>query len=266
MDRSAIEAAADRIAAMRLRRPGETPPIAALPEAIRPMTVADGYRVQAAVRSRLLPAFGPVAGWKVGSTSPAMQAYLKIAYPCAGALYAHRVWSGSTHVSRADFAQLGLECEVAVRLKARLPAHDPADLPSVLALVESVHASIEIVEWRWRDWQDIGAPTLIADDFFSVGCVTGSPADPAILAGDAGFAGRFVVDGVDQAAAPASNILGHPLNALGWLVGHLAAQGTPLAGGAMVTLGAIASPFMVAGPCHVVARFDGLPDVAVSLR
>jgi 2-keto-4-pentenoate hydratase len=87
-----------------------------------------------------------------------------------------------------------------------------------------------------------------------------------MLSGDAGFMGRFVVDGVEQPAAPASNILGHPLHSLAWLAGHLVEQGTPLRGAEVVTLGAIASPLMVAGPCHVTARFDGLPEATVIVR
>jgi 2-oxo-3-hexenedioate decarboxylase/2-keto-4-pentenoate hydratase len=264
MDRTAIDTAARRIAALRLSD-GVRAPIPALPEAIRPQTVDDGYAVQAAVRPRLAPVFGPVAGWKVGSTSPAMQAYLTIDYPCAGALYANRLWRDATTIDRAGFGQLGLECEVAVRLKPRLPTIDLSDRAAVLTLVESVHASIEIVEWRWQDWQTIGAPTLIADDFFSVGCVVGEAADPTILSGDAAFSGRFVVDGINQPSALASNILGHPLHSLGWLAAHLAQQGTPLRGGEVVTLGAIGSPLMVTDACQVVARFDGLPQASVAV-
>lgn len=263
MDHADIAAAAARIAAMRLRRDGLAPPLPALP--VPPATVEDGYAIQDAVRTLVAPGFGAPAGWKVGSTSPAMQAYLKIAYPCAGTLYRNRVWSGGARVARADHGQLGLECEVAVRLKDRLDPVDLADRARILLAVEAVMTSIEIVEWRWRDWQTLGAPTLIADDFFSVGCVHGADNDPAILDGPASFAGGFMVDGAAQPTAPASNILGHPLASLHWLAGHLAARGQPLRGGEIVTLGAISSPLMVEGPASVVARFDGLGQATATV-
>jgi hypothetical protein len=36
-------------------------------------------------------------------------------------------------------------------------------------------ASVEIVEHRFVDFGAAGTPSLVADDFFSVGCVLGKP-------------------------------------------------------------------------------------------
>jgi 2-keto-4-pentenoate hydratase len=123
--------------------------------------------------------------------------------------------------------------------------------------------SIEIVEWRWADAQAVGVATLVADDFFSVGCVLGRDNDPACLAGSATFLGRLLVDGVERTRGPASAILGHPLKSLAWLAGHLRAQGTPLLGGDVVTLGAIAPSQLIEAPGRVVAEFEGLGEVVV---
>jgi 2-keto-4-pentenoate hydratase len=35
--------------------------------------------------------------------------------------------------------------------------------------------AIEIVDDRYADWQTIGAPTLVADDFLATGCLLGKP-------------------------------------------------------------------------------------------
>ena len=35
--------------------------------------------------------------------------------------------------------------------------------------------AIEIVDDRYQHWQTLGAPTLVADDFFAAGCVLGKP-------------------------------------------------------------------------------------------
>ena len=73
------------------------------------------------------------------------------------------------------------------------------------------------------------------------------------------------MDGAEGLAGPASAILGHPLNSLAWLAGHLRDRGTPLKGGDVMTLGAIAPTIVVAEPGRAVARFDGLGEVAVDL-
>ena len=41
--------------------------------------------------------------------------------------------------------------------------------------IEAYLPAIEIVDDRYVDWQTLGAPTLVADDFFAAGCVLGKP-------------------------------------------------------------------------------------------
>src|SRR5262249_30802830 len=149
---------------------------------------------------------GAPVGWKIGSTSPPMQAVLGIPYPCAGTLYAGTVHRDRAAIDRADYSRAGLECEIAVRLAAHLPAaprrHTPARLPpggqtraSVLPAVAAVMTSVEIVEWRFVDFKRAGVPSLVADDFFSCGCVLGPEQPAETMAGDADIPGRFTVDG-----------------------------------------------------------------------
>ena len=39
--------------------------------------------------------------------------------------------------------------------------------------IEAYHPAIEIVDDRYVKWETMGAPTLVADDFFAAGCVLG---------------------------------------------------------------------------------------------
>ena len=264
---SAITAAADFIADLRQRRNGRRPPIEEIPAAFRPATLDDAYAVQDAARP-LIAERGrrtPI-GWKIGSTSPLMQAALGIPYPCAGTLYAGTVHRGHTSADRGDYSKLGFECEVAVRLAAGLPAlaggHTRA---SVLPAVAAVMTSIELVEWRFVDPKVAGVPSLVADDFFSCGCVLGPEQPPEILAGDADIPGRFTVDGAVACAGSAQDILGHPLNSLAWLADHRAARGSPLGAGDVVTLGSIFAALRIDRPCRIEASFDGLGAAAVDV-
>ena len=39
--------------------------------------------------------------------------------------------------------------------------------------IEAYHPAIEIVDDRYVEWELMGAPMLVADDFFAAGCVLG---------------------------------------------------------------------------------------------
>jgi len=264
---AAIAACADFLADLRQRRNGRRPPIDSIPAAIRPQSLDDAYAAQEAARP-LIAARGRGApvGWKIGSTSPPMQAALGIPFPCAGTLYAGTVHQGHAAVSRGDYSKLGLECEIAVRLAADLPGRPGGhDRASVIPAIGAVMTSVEIVEWRFVDLKSAGVPSLVADDFFSCGCVLGPEQPPAILAGDADIAGRFTVDGNLASSGNARDILGHPLNSLAWLADHCAARETPLRAGDVVTLGSIVAALRLDRSGRVEASFDGLGAVTVEI-
>lgn len=267
MTPSALAAAADFLADLRQRRNGRRPPIEEIPAEMQPGTLEEGYAVQEVARP-LIAARGRGApvGWKIGSTSPPMQAALGIPFPCAGTLYAGTVHRGHAVIDRGDYSKPGLECEIAVRLGADLPAaaggHTRA---SVLRAVAAVMTSIEIVEWRFVDFKGAGVPSLVADDFFSSGCVLGPEQPPEALAGEADIPGRFTVDGAVVCGGSARDILGHPLNSLAWLADHRAALGLPLRAGEIITLGSIVAALRLERSCLVEASFDGLGAATVAV-
>jgi 2-oxo-3-hexenedioate decarboxylase/2-keto-4-pentenoate hydratase len=262
-----VAAAADFLADLRQRRNGRRPPIAAIPAAFRPSTLDEAYAIQEAARPLIAArGRGEPIGWKIGSTSPPMQAALGIPFPCAGTLYAGTVHRVHAFMDRGDYSNPGLECELAVRLGADLPGRAGGHTrASVLAAVAAVMVSIELVEWRFADFRQAGVPSLVADDFFSCGCVLGPECATDVLAGDADLPGRFTVDGAVAAAGSARDILGHPLNSLAWLADHAAARGSPLRAGAIVTLGSIVAALRPDCPCRVEAGFDGLGAAAVTV-
>lgn len=235
-----------------------------LPEPCRPADLDAAYRVQAALRALLAGrGSGPQAGWKIGCTTAVMQEYLNIPHPCAGTLYRATVFEREARVAAADFFTLGLECEITVRLSADLPGTGH-DRTSVAGAVGGVMASIEIVEHRFRDFSAAAVESLVADDFFSWGCVVGDAVTPGMLPDLGTLHGGFSVNG----AAPVttgdgSAILGHPLAALAWLANHAGALGTSLVAGQVVTLGSVVKTVYPGPGETVVAQFDGLPPAVI---
>ncbi len=266
-DRVAALAAAQLIADLRLRRNGVMPPLTALPEELRPSTIAEGYRIQVAALPLIEEGLGPQVGWKIGATSPAMQARLGMLTPAAGALYRDRVLASPAAIALGDFCKLHVECEIAVRLGRNLAGRRGGHMiESVAPAVTAVMASIELAEHRFVPPLEAGMATHVADDFFSCGAIFGEEAPLAALGDPALVAGEIAVDGREAFAGHASDILGHPLNALAWLADHCAEQGTPLKAGDVVSLGSISPGIPIERACVVRVRFDGLGEAVVRVE
>ena len=169
MDR--IVAAAQIIAASRRTRSA----LKALPADLAPKDEAEGYRVQRVVHDLLLPQTGSLVGYKIGCTSKVMQQYLDIPHPCGGGVFARGVHESGVRLRAADFVRVGVECEIAVRLGRPLAAgQGPFTAGSVTSAIEAYLPAIEIVDDRYAQWETLGAPTLVADDFFAAACVLGA--------------------------------------------------------------------------------------------
>ncbi len=263
---SAIDKAAHIVADLRLRRNDCADTIAGLPDDCRPRTLDVAYAIQELARPFIAEGLGAPAGYKVGATAKVMQERLGIHFPCAGTLFANRIYPSGATLSRAGYRHLGVECEVGVRMAAGLPGKTGGyDRDSVVPGIATVFVSIEIVEHRFTDVRAVGAETHIADDFYSAGAVIGPEHPAASLDPSGAAAGEILVDGKQVFAGHVRDILGHPLISLAWLANHLVARGTPLAAGDIVTLGSISPGTYIAEPAMVEARFERLGSCFVNI-
>jgi 2-keto-4-pentenoate hydratase len=255
-----IRAAADLIAAARRDRT----PLAALPAALVPQHEEDGYRIQVAVHDVLASKQGALAGYKIGCTSPVMQQYLGIPHPCSGGVFASGVHTSGVVLKHGDFVRVGVECEIAVRLGRDLDASLATfAAESVAQAIDAYYPAIEIVDDRYAHWESLGAPTLIADDFFAAGCVLGG-AVPRSRAGElADVAGRAILNGAEAATGTGADVLGHPHNALAWLANHLAASGAMLRAGEIVLTGSLVKTLWLDAGDAVTMDLSGLGQVSV---
>ena len=254
--------AADRAAEILASRRLGYALVGALPDDCRPLNEAEGYQVQDRLHARLSAGgLGPVVGYKIGCTTKVMQDYLGIDRPCAGRLFARRLFQGAGRFRLGDFVKVAAETEIAVRLGRDLP---PADRPHgreiVAAAVASCMASIEIVDDRYDDFAGLGVPTLIADDFFNAATVVAPPVTAWQGIDLAAERGRLLVDGREIGAGRGADILGHPLEALAWLANALNDRGLALKSGDIVTLGSVVETYWLEGPCSVVVRFETLGE------
>jgi 2-keto-4-pentenoate hydratase len=258
-----ILAAAETIAAARRART----PLQPLGPDAAPRTEPEGYRIQDALHGLLSADFGAMVGYKIGCTSAVMQQYLDIPHPCGGGVYAKGVHQSGASLRAKDFVRVGVECEIAVRLARDLPpSQAPFTADAVGQAIEAYLPAIEIVDDRYADWQTLGAPTLVADDFFAAGCVLGKPVARSAAPDLLDVVGRAVINGVEVGRGSGADVLGHPHAALAWLANHLAADGKGLRAGEIVLTGSLVKTVWVSAGDKVVMELSGLGSVAVDFR
>ena len=253
MQPNAIEQAAQQLSRARI----DGVELVELAPDIRPQDEAQAYAVQEALH-RVLNEHraGEIGGYKIGCTTEVMQNFLGIPNPCAGGVFAPTIIHEQGRVAHRRYHHVGVECELAVRLKTDLPG--PVEsIHHAAAAVESVMAAIEIVDDRWRDYSTISTPTLIADDFFGAGCVLGPPQAGFDAKGLTAVQGAMKINGYRVGEGRGSDILGHPLNALSWLAGCLDEQGKYLQAGQIVLLGSLVQTVWVEPGAFVEVAIAG---------
>ncbi len=241
-------AAAEAIAAARRNRTQVAP----LAGDVAPQTELEGYRIQEALHEILIPDFGEMAGHKIGCTSEVMQQYLGIPHPCSGGVFAGGVHDSGVALRTSDFIRVGVECEIAVTVD------------TVAQAIEAYLPAIEIVDDRYADWQTLGAPTLVADDFFAAGCVLGQPVSRSTAPDLLEIIGRAVINGAEVGRGTGADVLGHPHHALAWLANHLASDGNGLRAGEIVLTGSLVKTVWLKPGDRVSMELSGLGTVSAT--
>ncbi len=251
-----VAKAAEDLLALRVGRHA----LEKLAEDRRPRTVAEGYAIQEALHHlRAASGHGPYGGFKIGCTTAVMQSYLNIPEPCAGGVLASDLHQGGGRFKNAT-RLMGVECEIAVRLKSDLGGDGVPSMNAARAAVGDVMAAIELVEDRYVDWRAMDAPTLIADDFFQRACVIGGPLPNWEDHDLARLIGRMSINGATPLEGVGRDILGHPLEALRWLAGR-----RRIPGGSIVMLGSVVQTQWLAPGARVAVSLGDLSHASLTL-
>jgi len=229
-----------------------------------PATVADAYDIQDKYVALLACENGEPAGYKVGLTSATMQAFCGIDHPIAGVVLASRVHRSPAKARRADFGRLGLEFEIAVRIKSDIPVTGkPFTAEAIAPHIDGVCAAIELVDDRAADYANLDVRSLVADNSWNSGIVlsdfSSTWPDLAALLGRATKDGDLIGEGYGR------DILGHPFNSAAWLATHLAARGAALKAGQIVMTGSVMKTIFPEQGAHYRFDLEGLGAVEVQV-
>ena len=221
-----------------------------------PATISDAYDIQDKYVALLIGERGAAVGYKVGLTSAPMQAFCGIDHPIAGVVLAQRLHRSGVTVRRSDFGRLGLEFEIAVRIKSDIPATGlPLSAAAIEPHIEGVCAAIELVDDRNADYATLDVLSLVADNSWNGGIVLSEFATtwPDLT----NVLGRATKDRVAIGEGYGRDILGHPFNSVAWLAAQLASRGAGLKAGQVVMTGSVMKTVFPAEDANY--RFDLAP-------
>jgi 2-keto-4-pentenoate hydratase len=232
-----------------------------LPSDVRPRDADEGFEVQQALEILA----GPRLGWKIAATSAAGQAHIGVTGPLPGRLFS-RFAFGEGSVLASDHLHMAVvEAEFAFRLRESLDAAGEMSRGDVEAAVDALFLAIEIPDSRFREFEKVGGPQLLADNACAGRFVLG-PEVPGWRRLDlAQQPVSISIDGRTVAQGAGSNVLAHPLAALTWVVNDLARRGSPVLAGELVTTGTTTVPAPIRPGVSVRAVFPSLGEVRLRL-
>ncbi len=239
-----------------------------LEERLMPVDIDEAYLIQREYQRHISETQGAIAGYKLAMTTSASQAANGVSDPCLGLILERNIRRSPCTLEAAAFVQLGIECEIAVRLGANLSDTDaPYDRKMVSEAVDSLSAAFEVVDIRRSPGKDPKAQfiTGVAANVYNEGVVLGEAVtnwhdlDLQAAYGSMKINDEMVGDG------HGSDVMGHPLEPLVWLANKLADQGFSLSAGMVIITGSIVSPKPLKPGDSASIMIEGLGGAEISV-
>lgn len=232
-----------------------------LPDAIAPTNFDEAYAAQEALCGLWEKRLGPVGGRKIAVTTKVMQELMGINHPCGGTIFASRIHQSPATIAKADYVNVRIECELAVRLGRDLVKQAaPYTRESVRAGVGEIMAAFELIEDRNADYKTSKALSLIADNAWNGGIVIGTAkALPAGLDLN-GIAGTMRRNGKVEASGKTDD----PLGALAWLANLAIERGRPMTAGMVVITGSVVTTVDIAPGERLDFALEGVGETSMT--
>lgn len=205
-----------------------------LPEGLGGAPFTDAYAFQDAY----VAAVGmPVAGYKLAVNGAPQQAHFGVDQPATGRLFAPEIHSSGAALPLAAFHEVSIEPEIAAVLGDGVAeVRAPVDRAGALAAIDRFHPAIELIDQRGVPLPQMQLAQAIALNVFNAGIVLG---EGHVAPADLDLAAMTVTLNLDgqRAAEAAGAAPQDPVEAVQWLLTHLAARGLRAEPGMVVMCG-----------------------------
>lgn len=209
----------------------------------------------------------PIGAWKIGAMNPALPVKHGLVRPFCGQVPQALIYPSGCNVRWSELLRPVVEAEILLQLGDDLPPRSsPYTRTEVANCVSAVMPGIEIPESRLIDGHALGAFGMVADQGYAGRLVVGAACpdwrnrDLALETVDLRINDRVVATGRGARA------MGHPLDALTWLANYRSQRGDGLRGGQLISTGSLTGIQMTRPGDQVHAQFDGLGEVALTMR
>src|ERR1041385_2849642 len=225
-----------------------------LPDERKPASIAEAYAAQEVYHRLAEPVYGPVAGVKVATTTKVMQQLMGITHPCGGAIFARTIHASPARIAKADFVNLRIESEIALKLGQDMPAaRAPWTADSVAPFVAGAMPAYELIEDRNAVYTETNAVSMIVENCWTGGVVIGTP-QPVTRRDVAGITGRQTLNGNPVGEGQSED----PFATLAWLANLLAERKRDLKAGMVVITGSLIPTFSISASDRCVFTVDRL--------
>lgn len=217
------------------------------------LSVAEAYQVQAAVAQLRCRRGERTIGYKVGCTSPTIRSQLGIDHCVTGRLYDSERHASGVVLSRAHYANLAIEGELAVELSCA-PTENEFPEDEIPRCVARVFPVIELHHHVMRGERP-SAAELIAHNAIHAGFVAGCGVSPKDACSDpslAIFADDRLLD-----ACEGPGLIQTIRSSLRWLMEIVRDRGERLSAGQIILTGSIPSLIPINENCRI--RVDAPP-------
>ncbi|PSN20503.1 hydratase [filamentous cyanobacterium CCP5] len=209
------------------------------------LSIQQATRLQVDLIGRLSPELGPIVGFKAALTSPEAQAQIGVNHPLYGYLLEEMLLESGDSVSLGFGARPMAEADLMVRVGSEAINSATTDA-ELLASLDAVIPFMELPDLVYRAGAAIDGTALIA---VNVGARYGVMGEPIALTPTDAWMTRlgnirahlFNDAGQTVATGESSQLLGHPIQVVRWLRDSLAAQGTELRAGDLLSLGSMSA-------------------------
>lgn len=227
-----------------------------------PATMAEAYRIQDAA---LVIDGRPVGGWKVGRIDAEGTERLGT-NRLAGPIFAASIVQAQPGdvpempVFAGGFA--AVEAEFLLRIAPGWTGDVPESEAGIVALVDAVHAGIEVASSPYAGINRDGPPVTASDFGNNFGLVVGPPLGIANAAEFDAICVRLEIDGVAVGADSTANMLDGPIGAVRFLLNNLRERNIVTDAGFWVSTGAVTGVHEVCPGAKVRAVFESMAEVS----
>ena len=224
-------------------------------EAMGADPIAIAYRLQ----EEAIAAYAvPVAGWKIGATSPVAQEIMQTDEPFYGPLFEDAIYaSGAT--LRLPPGLFGVEVEIALKLAKDMPQGKSYTAEDIEAAVASVHPAIEVVAWRQHLQATADAVLAIPDFGLSHALVLGASITDWQSLDLVAAAAACTINGAHATEGQGGDAFGGPFTALLWLANN----GPGLKAGDVIATGTITGLAPAKLGDEIVGEVEGVGKVVL---